>query len=97
MFTLFQILVFIDGFFMWNIVGQAGIFILTGGKHKNNAIYRLVATINEPVLRPLRRLPGNPSAFMVGLTALLLFLLRLVLYVVFRSMGWIPEGISGQA
>jgi len=98
MFTLFQILMFVDGFFMWNIVGQAGIFILTGGKHKNNAIYRVVSAINEPLFRPLRVLPGRPSSFSVGLLALLiLFLLRLVLYMVFQYNGWIPQGISAQS
>ena len=98
MFTLFQILVFIDGFFMWNLLGQAGIFVLTGGKHNNNAIYRVVAAINEPILRPLRRLPGNPSSFTVGLLAiLLLIILRFALYSFFYANGWIPKGISGQA
>ena len=99
MFQVFQILMFIDGFLMWNLIGQGVLAALLGEARQNNVIYKIIAAFSAPVTGLIRAiLPGEPSPFTLGMVSLFfLFILRIAIYMIFFKMGWIPVGITEPA
>lgn len=96
MFALFQILMLIDGFFTWSLIGQGALALLIGRRRHDNLVYGLLARVNAPVLGLARALtPRFVDARFVGLIAVLLLIaLRFVLYFVWYANGWIPTGVG---
>lgn len=96
MFTLYQVISLILGFWTWNLIGQGALFVLAGSKREQNAIYRLMRALNVPMVWVARRVTFGfiPEAHL-GLVALFLVLLaRAVTYSLFYSQGWIPPIVS---
>lgn len=93
MFKLFQILLLIDGVFMWTLIGQGLLGLLVGAKREANFIYRFMSLITRPVWKLTRIItPKFVGDAYIGLIAIFLLLaLRLVLYMVFSYYGWIPS------
>lgn len=93
MFTLFQILVLIDGIFMWTLIGQGLLGVLIGAKKSENVVYRFMHRITNPVWWLTRVVtPRFVSDRYIGIVAVaLLILLRIILYIIFAYHGWIPS------
>lgn len=93
MFKLFQILLLIDGVFMWTLIGQGVLGLLVGAKREANFIYRFMSLITQPVWKLTRLItPKFVGDAYIGLVAIFLLLaIRLVLYMVFSYYGWIPS------
>lgn len=96
MFTLFQVLMLIDGFFTWTLVGQGALFAIAGRSRHDNAIYRLFGLLTTPIISLTKRaIPIKMSELAAGVVTLLwLIALRLAIYVIFYYNGWIPNVTS---
>ena len=96
MLQIFQILMFLDGFLMWNIIGQGALAMVIGEHRFNNPIYKIIAGISSPVFILIGAiLPGRHGPFTIGMVSLFfLFLMRIVIYMIFYKMGWIPADLS---
>lgn len=92
MFTLFQVLILIDGVLMWTLIGQGALVLLLGPKRSENFIYRFMQHITNPVWKVTRWItPRFIADRRIGVLAvILLILLRVILYMVFAYHGWIP-------
>ncbi len=98
MFKLFQILLLIDGVFMWTLIGQGVLGLLVGPRREANFIYRFMSLITRPVWKLTRMItPKLVGDAYIGLVAIFLLLaLRLVLYMVFAYFGWIPSMVPAK-
>jgi len=96
MFAVYQILVMVIAAMTWTLIGQGVLALLLGPRRTTNFVYRFMAGITYPVIRLTRALmPRFIVDAHIGFIALfLLLLLRLVVYMVFYSQGWIPS-VSG--
>lgn len=96
MFTVFQILMLIDGFFMWSLIGQGLLGLLIGRRRETNFFYRFLSQITRPAIVATRFLmPKVIPDQHIGLIAVgLLLLLRFLLYFVWYASGWIPQGVG---
>jgi uncharacterized protein YggT (Ycf19 family) len=96
MFTVFQVMMLIDGFFMWSLIGQGVLALLAGQQRHGNVIYRFLGQITRPVIAATRLIiPRIVSDRHLGaLAVVLLVLIRFVLYIIWYANGWIPHGIG---
>lgn len=97
MFTVFQLLMLVDGFFMWSLIGQGALALLIGQRRHNNIFYKFLARITRPVIVATRALmPRFIVDHHIGFIAVaLLFILRFLIYFIWYSNGWIPQGVGG--
>ena len=84
---------FLDGFLMWNIIGQGFLALFLGENRFNNAIYKIITAISSPLYVVVGAiLPGRQSPFTLGMVSIfLLLVVRFVVYIYFFKMGWIPS------
>jgi hypothetical protein len=96
MFILFQLLQIVLGVWMWTLLGRAVLWMLIPGDARTNLIYRVMSLACWPVLAPLRALlPRSVPEAHLGFYALVLVLvLRVALYVLFYTQGWIPSMVT---
>lgn len=92
MFMVYQILVMVIATVTWTLIGQGALALLLGPRRQANLVYRFMSHITYPVIRGTRIImPRFVVDAHIGFIALfLLLLLRLVVYMVFYSQGWIP-------
>lgn len=97
MFDVYQILILIIATVTWTLIGQGVLFLMIGQRRQANVVYRFMAAITSPVMRFTRLItPRFVVDAHIGFIALfLLLLLRVVVYMVFYSQGWIPSLESG--
>jgi hypothetical protein len=93
MFTLYQLLSLALGVLMWTLIGRGALALLLGERRRENFVYRFFAGITAPLFRLTRLVtPGFVADAHLGLVALFLILaLRIGLYMLFYSQGWIPS------
>lgn len=96
MFLLFQILILIDGFFMWTLIGRGALGLILGPQREANPIYRMFTLIAHPLISFAWWATRGclPNRYLAASAVVSLLLLRVVLYVVWYANGWIPQGIS---
>lgn len=96
MFKLFQVITFVLAFFTWNLLGQGVLYLILGQRSRDNAIYKLIATISSPVIKLTRLLmPRFIIDAHIGFIAfLLLIALRIGVYMLFYSQGWLPANLT---
>ncbi|MBI3140517.1 MAG: hypothetical protein HYZ19_01475 [Rhodocyclales bacterium] len=96
MFTVFQILMLVDGFFMWSLIGQGLLGLLIGRNRHNNFFYKFLSQVTRPAIVATRFIvPKAVGNEYMGFIAVgLLVLLRFALYFVWYANGWIPLGVS---
>lgn len=97
MFTIFQLLMLVDGFFMWSLIGQGVLALLAGQRRHNNVVYKFLTQINKPVIVATRAImPKFVLDQHIGFIAVaLLFILRFPIYFIWYANGWIPQGVGG--
>jgi uncharacterized protein YggT (Ycf19 family) len=86
-----QIVMLVDGFFTWTIVGQGLLALMAGSQRSENFVYRFFATLTSPVMKPTRWiLPSSTPEYFVGaITIFWLLALRFVVYAAFFYFGLI--------
>ncbi len=96
MFLLFQILVLIDGFFMWSLIGRGALGLILGAQRETNPVYRVFTQVVKPLLNAVRwgSLGRLSNRYLASAAVVLLLLLRVALYMVWYANGWIPAGIG---
>lgn len=99
MFILFQILQIILGVWMWTLLGRAVLWMLIPGDPRTNLIYRVMTLACWPILTPLRAgLPRSVPEAHLGFYALILVLfLRVGLYMLFYTQGWLPSVVPASS
>lgn len=92
MFQLFQILSILLATLMWTLVGQGVLRLLLKERADTNIIYRFFAAITRPVVVATRFItPRFVVDAHIGYVAFfLLLMLRVGLYMLFYSQGWLP-------
>ena len=98
MFTVYQILSLVLGFWTWNLLGQGVLAVLAGANRHRNAIYRLISWLNVPVFWLTRRATfgAMPEPYLGAVALFIMLLGRLLLYTVFAYWGWIPDVAAPQ-
>lgn len=96
MFVVFQLLMLVDGFFMWSLIGQGALVLLAGQRRHHNIFYQFLARINKPVLSVTRAImPRFILDQHIGFVAvILLLIIRLPIYFIWYANGWIPQGVG---
>lgn len=96
-YVVLQIVMLIDGFFTWTLVGQGLLALMAGSQRNENFVYRFFVTLTLPVTTPTRWiLPSGVSGFTIGaVTVFWLLALRLAVYMAFHYFGLITPANSG--
>jgi uncharacterized protein YggT (Ycf19 family) len=96
MFKVYQLLSLALGALTWTLIGRGILALLLGERRRDNLVYRFFSGITSPLFRLSRLLsPPFVADAHLGYVALFLLLaLRLALYMLFYSQGWIPS-VSG--
>lgn len=89
---MYALLNFIIALFMWTLVGRAVLWLIAGGNVQGNFVYRFFTRMLTPVLVPTRALLPRfiPDAHVGWWAFALLVLLRVGLYVLAFTQGWLP-------
>lgn len=97
MFMVYQILVMAIATMTWTLIGQGVLALLLGPRRQANLIYRFMSKITYPAIRGTRIIMPRfvVDAHIALIAFFLLLLLRLVVYMVFYSQGWIPTLDAG--
>jgi hypothetical protein len=89
---MYALLNFILALMMWTLVGRALLFLIAGGNVQGNFVYRFFTRVLAPVLVPTRALLPRfiPDAHVGWWAFALLVLLRVGLYMLAFTQGWLP-------
>lgn len=84
-----RVVMLIDGFFMWTLIGQGLLALMAGSQRNENFVYKFFVTLTYPVMKPTRWiLPSSTPEIFVGAIAIFwLLALRLGVYMVFYYFG----------
>ena len=93
LFTLYQILQIVLGFYWWMLLGQGVLFLFTGYHSENNFVFQLLRKINYPVTHLTRILaPAVIVDRHIGMLAFaLVTVARIAVHIVFFRMGALPD------
>ncbi|GGA80232.1 hypothetical protein GCM10011521_18120 [Arenimonas soli] len=91
MLTTYTLLSFVIAVLMWTLIGRGVLRLLIPGDPMKNPVYRLFTWALWPVLAPLRATLGRvvPHSHLGWYAFILLLALRIGLYMLFYSQGWL--------
>jgi hypothetical protein len=83
--NILQVLLYIP---LLSLLGQGALFVLAGGRHRNNFFYKLLATLSSPFTMLVRKL--TPKSLSDGQVGFITFMLLAVCsFVVFAERGYL--------
>jgi len=91
MLTTYTLLSFVIAVLMWTLIGRGVLRLLIPGDPMKNPVYRLFTWALWPVLAPLRATLGRvvPHSHLGWYAFIILLALRIGLYMLFYSQGWL--------
>jgi uncharacterized protein YggT (Ycf19 family) len=93
--VVFNVLQLVLGIYMWTLAGQGILVLLLREKRHTNPAYRIAAWVTAPVLKLTRIITPRfvIDAHIGFLAFFLLLVIRIGLYMLFYSQGWLvlPE------
>ena len=91
MLTTYTLLSYIIAVLMWTLIGRGVLRLLIPGDPMKNPVYRLFTWALWPVLAPLRATIGRfvPHSHLGWYAFIILLGLRIGLYMLFYSQGWL--------
>ena len=94
---MYALLNFVLALLMWTLVGRGVLWLIVGGNTQHNFVYRFFTRVLAPVLVPTRALLPRmiPDAHIGWWAFALLILLRVVLYILAFTQGWLPTVAGG--
>ncbi len=89
---MYALLNFVLALLMWTLVGRAVLWLIVGGNAQGNFVYRFFTRVLAPILLPTRALLPRmiPDAHIGWWAFALLLLMRLALYMLAFTQGWLP-------
>lgn len=96
MFTLFNLIQLVLGILMYTMIGQGLLALLLGEGRDKNAVYLFITKLTRPAWKVTRFITPRfiVDRHIALLTFLLLIVLRVVIYMVFYSQGWLPTDLG---
>tara|TARA_R110002020_G_scaffold11895_21_gene44302 strand:+ start:545 stop:844 length:300 start_codon:yes stop_codon:yes gene_type:complete len=91
MLTTYTLLSYVIAVLMWTLIGRGVLRLLIPGDPMKNPVYRLFTWALWPVLAPLRATIGRvvPHSHLGWYAFIILLALRIGLYMLFYSQGWL--------
>ena len=91
MLTTYTLLSYVIAVLMWTLIGRGVLRLLIPGDPMKNPVYKLFSWALWPVLAPLRATIGRvvPHSHLGWYAFIILLALRIGLYMLFYSQGWL--------